>query len=347
MHRDDIKMFSNVFLICTFVLLIPFWANTHARAHTHTHTHARARNTHTYSHTLYTHTHTRARAIAHVMCAHHNRLFDTAEVQGSGNSRISDALYCYLSLLLKQYDRGGGGGAGHFHMHIRYVPRERPPFSALNFHSGAYHFHKYSQKYYAPEHHHFSCKADFKNCCRSGDHHFQNLFTFKPFIAVHGLLTAASSASSPGLAAGQSASQTRPSMGNACAFFTISSSGDPPFSRSSSLRTPPPPYFSLCRGTYLPKCGVSAPPPPPARSLIQNRIEKNNWAKLPPPLDPPLHWQYNYTISHIFIAPGEHQQCHVQNMVTLLKKYTSRNVTPHKAGILKRRTSMPKGFILK
>ena len=28
-------------------------------------------------------------------------------------------------------------------MHIGYVPRERPPFSALNFRSGAYHFHKW------------------------------------------------------------------------------------------------------------------------------------------------------------------------------------------------------------
>ena len=27
-------------------------------------------------------------------------------------------------------------------MHIGYVPRKRPPFSALNFHSGTYHFHK-------------------------------------------------------------------------------------------------------------------------------------------------------------------------------------------------------------
>ena len=29
-------------------------------------------------------------------------------------------------------------------MHIEYVPRERPPFSALNFRSRAYHFHKSS-----------------------------------------------------------------------------------------------------------------------------------------------------------------------------------------------------------
>ena len=91
---------------------------------------------------------------------------------------------------------GGGGGGGHFHiyMHIRYVPRERPTFSALNFRSRAYHFYKW---FYIPDH-----------------HHFQNFFTFKPFIATHGRHTAASpntlrSGSAPELAAGQSASQTR------------------------------------------------------------------------------------------------------------------------------------------
>ena len=31
-------------------------------------------------------------------------------------------------------------------MHIGYVPRERPPFSALNFRSGAYNFHKLPKK---------------------------------------------------------------------------------------------------------------------------------------------------------------------------------------------------------
>ena len=38
----------------------------------------------------------------------------------------------------------GGGGGGYFQlcMHIGYVPYERPPISALNFRSGAYHFHK-------------------------------------------------------------------------------------------------------------------------------------------------------------------------------------------------------------
>ena len=37
---------------------------------------------------------------------------------------------------------GGGGTSIYVYMHIGYVPRERPPFSALNFRSGAYHFHK-------------------------------------------------------------------------------------------------------------------------------------------------------------------------------------------------------------
>ena len=39
---------------------------------------------------------------------------------------------------------GTRGGGGYFHMYAYwvYVPRERPPFSALNFRSGAYHFHK-------------------------------------------------------------------------------------------------------------------------------------------------------------------------------------------------------------
>ena len=38
---------------------------------------------------------------------------------------------------------GGGGGGGDFHMHIGYVSREKPQFSAINFQSGAYHFHNY------------------------------------------------------------------------------------------------------------------------------------------------------------------------------------------------------------
>ena len=77
------------------------------------------------------------------------------------------------------------------HIIIGYVPRERPPFSALNFRSGAYHFHKLPQK-----------KKTFRSItilhfwqiCRSGDHHFRFFFfffflNFNPFIASHGRLS--------------------------------------------------------------------------------------------------------------------------------------------------------------
>ena len=79
---------------------------------------------------------------------------------------------------------GGGGGTSNC-MHIGYVPRERPPFSALNFRSGAYDFHKLPKKS-VPEHHHFKFFGGF---CRSGDHHCQNFFNFNPFIASHGRLS--------------------------------------------------------------------------------------------------------------------------------------------------------------
>ena len=52
-----------------------------------------------------------------------------------------------------------------------------PPFSALNFRSGAYHFPQITKKS-VPEHFTF-----FGGFCRSGDHHFQNFFNFNSFIA--------------------------------------------------------------------------------------------------------------------------------------------------------------------
>ena len=54
----------------------------------------------------------------------------TEDGQGYNIRRMHESEYC----------PGGGGGTSI--MHIRYVPRERPPFSALNFCSRAYHFHK-------------------------------------------------------------------------------------------------------------------------------------------------------------------------------------------------------------
>ena len=56
----------------------------------------------------------------------------------------TQARMCSIYTGVYSYPGGGGGGGGgtSICMHIGYVPRERPPFSALNFRSGAYHFHK-------------------------------------------------------------------------------------------------------------------------------------------------------------------------------------------------------------
>ena len=153
----------------------------------------------------------------------------------------------------------GGGGGGYFHMYVYWVCAawETPIFSP-KFPIRSISFSQMTKKA-APEHHHFFC--------RSGNHHKKkNLFNFNPFIAVHGRLTAASpnakhSGSAAGLAAGQSASQTRP----------IVSSRDPHFQARAHSKAPHfhvqalsgAPHFSLCRGTYLPIFGASTPPPPP------------------------------------------------------------------------------------
>ena len=134
-----------------------------------------------------------------------------------------------------------------------------------------------------PEHHHFTFFGGF---CRSGDHHFQNFFNFNPFIASHGQL-------SPNV-------QQHPWPFWRYAFsrskqiklvpeiriFTLktaqarSGAPPPPFSSSKRLKLVPEPTFSrstgspfrspcpfsLCRGTYLPKFGVSSPPPPPGHA---------------------------------------------------------------------------------
>ena len=131
--------------------------------------------------------------------------------------------------------RARGGGGTSICMHIGYVPRERPPFSALNFRSGAYHFHKYPKKS-IPEHHHFTSFGGF---CRSGDHHFQNVFNFNPF-------SASSSFRSP---------------------VFSSSFRSPHFHSRPGARSGALANFSLRRGTYLPP-GVSSTPPPRGAFII-------------------------------------------------------------------------------
>ena len=131
-----------------------------------------------------------------------------------------------------------GGGGTSICMHIGYVPRERPPFSALNFRSGAYHFHKFPQNpFRSITILHFL--ADF---CRSGDHHFQNFFNFNPFIASHGRL-------SPNAA--PRVSQTRPGSSGESHFHAKNGSSSfrsPAFSSSKRLKlVPEPPIFTLDR----------------------------------------------------------------------------------------------------
>ena len=115
-------------------------------------------------------------------------------------------------------------------MHIGYVPRERPPFSALNFRSGAYHFHKYPKNLLRPEHHHFTFFGRF---CHSGDHHFQNFFNFNPFSS-HGRLSPNAKPS-----AAPRVSQTRPGSSRDWHFHAQNGSSSfrrPAFSRSKRLK---------------------------------------------------------------------------------------------------------------
>ena len=80
--------------------------------------------------------------------------------------------------VVRRLDPGGGGGGGGtsiMYAYIGYVPqtRRRPPFSlslfsAMNFRSGAYNFHKLLK---------YQIRSI--TILNSGDHHFQN---FSPFI---------------------------------------------------------------------------------------------------------------------------------------------------------------------
>ena len=180
-------------------------------------------------------------------------------------------------LYMEQFrTRGGGGGGQYFHvcMHIEYVPPERPPFSALNFRSGAYNFHKLPK-------------------IRSGASPFK--FFFADFAVPETIIfkiSLISTRSSPptagsartlcvrqrrGLAAGQSVSQTRPGSSGDSHFhaqnrikpvpqpciFTLKTaqarSGAPHFHARPGARSGAWAHFSLCRGTYM----YLPPPPPP------------------------------------------------------------------------------------
>ena len=144
-------------------------------------------------------------------------------------------------------------------MHIGYVPQERPPFSALNFRSGAYNFHKFP-----------------KNPFRSitilhffGDFAVPETIIFKisnyiPFIASHGRL-------SPNAA--PRVSQTRPGSSGESHFHAKNG--------SSSFQSPPPPPPPLSRST-----GSSFRSPCQFFTLPRN-IPTKIWVESPPPPPPP------------------------------------------------------------
>ena len=140
-------------------------------------------------------------------------------------------------------------------MHIGYVPRERPPFSALNFRSGAYHFHKLPQKIRSGA----SPFYIFWRICRSGDNHFQ--------------ISLISTRSSPPTAGSARTQSVRQRRGLAAVpeirIFTLKTaqarSGAPHFqarngSTGSSFRSPCP-FCTLPR--HIPtKIWGEYPPPP-------------------------------------------------------------------------------------
>ena len=129
-----------------------------------------------------------------------------------------------------------------------------------------------------PEHHHFTFFGGF---CRSGDHHFQNFFNFNPFIASHGRLSPNAKRSAAPRVSSRPERQPDASWQFRRLAFSRSKriklvpeprifklktaqarSGAPHFHARPGARSGARAHFSLCRGTYLPKFGVSTPPPP-------------------------------------------------------------------------------------
>ena len=179
------------------------------------------------------------------------------------------------------------------HIIIGYVPREIPPFWALNFRSGAYQsFSQINKKISSGalliDHQCTSLVFTFfGGFYLSGDHHFQNFFNFNPFIASHGRLSLCIR-QRRGLAASQSSSQTRPGSSGDSHFHAKNGSSSfrsPAFSssfRSSAFSRSTgssfwssAPFFTLPRHmpsrlvTYQ-NLGWLSPPPPPNRAYSTN-----------------------------------------------------------------------------
>ena len=145
-----------------------------------------------------------------------------------------------------------GGGGTSICMHIGYVPQERPPFSALNFRSGAYHFHKFP-----------------KNLFRSITilHILADFAVPETIIFNISLISTCSSPPTAGAARTQRRGLARRPGSSGESHFHAKTdqarSGAPHFHTRPGVRSGALAKFSLCRGTCLPKFGVSTPPPPP------------------------------------------------------------------------------------
>ena len=167
---------------------------------------------------------------------------------------------------------GGGGGGGSICMHIGYVPRERPTFSALNFHSGAYHFHKFP-KYLFQSITILHFLADF---AVPETIIYKNFFNFNTFIASHGLL-------SPRVSGRSGDSHFHAQNGS-------SSFQSPAFSSSKRLKLVPEPRIFKLKTAQARSRAPHFHDRPGARSgdlAAAHTVPTKIWGEYPPPPPPP------------------------------------------------------------
>ena len=138
-----------------------------------------------------------------------------------------------------------GGGGGYFH--IGYVPRERPPWPALNFRSGAYHFHKLQKN---PLRSitilHFWRILPFRRPS------FSNFFNFNPFIAFQGRLSRVNGRSGDSHFHAQNGS-ARSGAPHFHAQNGSSSFRSPAFSSSKQLKLVPEPHIFTLDREFVPE----------------------------------------------------------------------------------------------
>ena len=189
-------------------------------------------------------------------------------------------------------------------MHIGYVPRERPPFSALNFRSGAYHFHKFLNnplrsitilQFLPFRRPYFRCPRLAYSAELAPE---PSTFTPEPLKLAPEPCIFHFAAGCSGVSAGQSASQTHPTVRSGDPHFHAqlprARSGAPHFhalaprARSGAQHSyararSGAPHFSLCPwhiptkiwGEYPPP-----PPPPPPGGISYNYTDKLYYDKL-------------------------------------------------------------------